>query len=49
MIGPEEQFRLPVSVFTAEAAIKDVKLEVQTDARFTAVGASVDHPHLRAP
>jgi len=40
VIGPEEQFRLPVSVFTAEAAIKDVKLEVQTDALFTAVGAS---------
>ncbi len=40
MIGPDEQFRLPVSVFTAEAAIKEVKLEVQTDARFTAVGSS---------
>jgi uncharacterized protein YfaS (alpha-2-macroglobulin family) len=40
VIGPEEQFRLPVSVFTAEAAIKDVKLEVQTDARFTTVGAA---------
>ena len=40
VIGPNEQFRLPVSVFTAEAAIRDVKLEVQTDAKFTAVGAS---------
>ena len=40
VIGPEEQFRLPVSVFTAEAAIREVKLEVQTDARFTAVGAA---------
>jgi uncharacterized protein YfaS (alpha-2-macroglobulin family) len=40
VIGPEEQFRLPVSVFTAEAAIKNVKLEVQTDSRFSTVGAS---------
>jgi uncharacterized protein YfaS (alpha-2-macroglobulin family) len=39
VIGPEEQFRLPVSVFTSEAAIKEVKLEVQTDARFAAVGS----------
>jgi uncharacterized protein YfaS (alpha-2-macroglobulin family) len=38
VIGPEEQFRLPVSVFTAEASIKNVKLEVQTDAHFTTVG-----------
>ena len=38
VIGPDESFRLPVSVFTADAAIKNVKLEVQTDARFTAVG-----------
>ena len=38
VIGPEESFRLPVSVFTSEAAIKDVRLEVQTDARFSAVG-----------
>ena len=35
MIGPDESFRLPVSVFTADASIKDVKLEVQTDAHFT--------------
>jgi uncharacterized protein YfaS (alpha-2-macroglobulin family) len=38
VIGPEEQFRLPVSVFTAEASIKSVKLEVQTDAHFTTLG-----------
>jgi uncharacterized protein YfaS (alpha-2-macroglobulin family) len=38
VIGPAEQFSLPVSVFTSEAAIKSVKLEVQTDARFSAVG-----------
>ena len=38
VIGPDEQFRLPVSVFTADASIKEVKLEVHTDARFTAVG-----------
>jgi uncharacterized protein YfaS (alpha-2-macroglobulin family) len=38
VIGPDEAFRLPVSVFTAEAAIKDVKLEVQTDALFSVVG-----------
>ena len=30
VIGPDEQFSLPVSVFTSEASIKDVKLEVQT-------------------
>jgi uncharacterized protein YfaS (alpha-2-macroglobulin family) len=39
VIGPAEQFSLPVSVFTSEASIKDVKLEVQTDARFAPVGA----------
>jgi uncharacterized protein YfaS (alpha-2-macroglobulin family) len=38
VIGPDEQFALPVSVFTSEASIKSVKLEVQTDARFSAVG-----------
>jgi alpha-2-macroglobulin len=38
VIGPAEQFSLPVSVFTSEASIKSVKLEVQTDVRFTAVG-----------
>lgn len=38
VIGPDEQFSLPVSVFTSEASIKDVKLEVLPDARFTAVG-----------
>jgi uncharacterized protein YfaS (alpha-2-macroglobulin family) len=40
VIGPDEQFQLPVSVFTSEAAIKSVKLEVQTDARFTATAPS---------
>ncbi len=40
VIGPDESFRLPVSVFTSEASIKSVKLEVQTDARFSALGAS---------
>ena len=28
VIGPDEQFSLPVSVFTSEASIKSVKLEV---------------------
>lgn len=36
VIGPDEQFSLPVSVFTSEAGIKNVDLQVQTDARFTA-------------
>jgi len=40
VIGPDEQFQLPVSVFTSEASIKSVKLEVQTDAHFSAVGAA---------
>jgi alpha-2-macroglobulin len=40
VIGPAEQFSLPVSVFTSEASIKTVKLEVRTDARFAAVGAA---------
>lgn len=35
VIGPDEQFTLPVSVFTSEAGIKDVELQVQTDGRFT--------------
>jgi uncharacterized protein YfaS (alpha-2-macroglobulin family) len=39
VIGPAEQFSLPVSVFTSEASIKDVKLEVKTDARFAPVGS----------
>ena len=39
VIGPAEQFSLPVSVFTSVASIKNVKLEVQTDARFAPVGA----------
>src|SRR5262249_32315022 len=38
VIGPAEQFSLPVSVFTSEAAIRNVKLEVQTDSRFAPVG-----------
>ncbi len=37
VIGPDEQFTLPVSVFTADAAIKNVNLEVQVDGRFTAI------------
>ena len=40
VIGPDEQFSLPVSVFTSDASIKSVKLEVQTDARFTPVGSA---------
>jgi uncharacterized protein YfaS (alpha-2-macroglobulin family) len=40
VIGPAEQFSLPVSVFVSDPSIKDVKLEVQTDGRFTPVGAS---------
>jgi len=38
VIGPSEQFTLPVSVFTSDASIRNVKLEVQTDARFSAMG-----------
>ncbi|MEO8018526.1 MAG: MG2 domain-containing protein [Pseudomonadota bacterium] len=41
VIGPAEQFSLPVSVFTSEASIKDVRLEVTTDARFVPVGDAV--------
>ena len=48
VIGPDEQFSLPVSVFTSEASIKDVKLEVQTDARFSAVGDAATHDRLHA-
>jgi uncharacterized protein YfaS (alpha-2-macroglobulin family) len=40
VIGPDEQFALPVSVFTSEASIKSVKLEVHTDARFSTVGSA---------
>ena len=40
VIGPDEQFQLPVSVFTSESSIKSVKLEVQTDARFNATTAA---------
>jgi hypothetical protein len=39
VIGPDEQFSLPVSVFTADSSIKNVSLEVQTDARFSAATA----------
>jgi uncharacterized protein YfaS (alpha-2-macroglobulin family) len=39
VIGPGENFSLPVSVFTSEAAIKEVKLEVRTDPRFAPVGS----------
>src|SRR5690606_11108838 len=35
-----EQFSLPVSVFTSDPSIKNVKLEVQTDAHFAPVGAA---------
>ncbi len=49
VIGPDEQFRLPVSVFTADASIKDVKLELHTDARFTAGRRRCDHHHVHAP
>jgi uncharacterized protein YfaS (alpha-2-macroglobulin family) len=40
VIGPDEQFSLPVSVFTSEASIKSVNLAIQADSRFTAVGGS---------
>jgi uncharacterized protein YfaS (alpha-2-macroglobulin family) len=36
VIGPDEQFTLPVSVFTSEPGIKNVELQVKTDGRFTA-------------
>ncbi|HEU5135547.1 MAG TPA: MG2 domain-containing protein [Steroidobacteraceae bacterium] len=39
VIGPDEQFSLPVSVFTSDASIRTVNLEIQTDARFSAVGS----------
>jgi uncharacterized protein YfaS (alpha-2-macroglobulin family) len=39
VIGPDEQFQLPVSVFTSDASIKKVSLEVQADAHF-GVGAA---------
>ena len=48
VIGPDEQFSLPVSVFTSEASIKSVKLEVQTDARFSAVGNAAHADRLHA-
>jgi uncharacterized protein YfaS (alpha-2-macroglobulin family) len=38
VIGPDEQFSLPVSVFTSEDSIKEVLLEVQPDARFSTAG-----------
>jgi alpha-2-macroglobulin len=38
VLGPAENFTLPVSVFTSDASIRNVKLEVQTDARFAPVG-----------
>ncbi len=49
VIGPDEQFRLPVSVFTSEAAIREVKLEVLTDARFAAVGSPSTTLRSRGP
>lgn len=36
VIGPDEQFSLPVSVFTSDPSIKSVDLQVQTDPRFAA-------------
>lgn len=36
VIGPDEQFSLPVSVFASEPGIESVDLQVQTDARFSA-------------
>jgi uncharacterized protein YfaS (alpha-2-macroglobulin family) len=38
VIGPAEQFSLPVSVFASEPDIRKVKLEVQADSRFAPVG-----------
>ncbi|HYJ40615.1 MAG TPA: MG2 domain-containing protein, partial [Steroidobacteraceae bacterium] len=49
VIGPDEQFSLPVSVFTSEASIKSVKLEVQTDARFSAVGSAAQQIAFTRP
>ncbi len=48
VIGPDEQFSLPVSVFTSEASIKSVKLEVQLDSRFSARGQRGDADRLHA-
>jgi hypothetical protein len=39
VIGPEESFSLPVSVFVSDAAIKNVTLKVETDALVAPVGA----------
>ncbi len=39
VIGPEETFSLPVSVFVAEPSIKNVSLRVEADPQFTVVGS----------
>jgi uncharacterized protein YfaS (alpha-2-macroglobulin family) len=49
VIGPAEQFSLPVSVFTSEASIKSVKLEVQPDAGFSAVGNAATQIEFARP
>ncbi len=38
VIGPEESFSLPVSIFVSESAIKNVTLRVETDALMTTPG-----------
>jgi hypothetical protein len=40
VIGPEESFSLPVSVFVAEPSIKNVSLRVEADPQFTVVGSA---------
>ena len=48
VIGPDEQFSLPVSVFTSEASIKSVKLEVQTGCALQRCGQRGDADRLHA-
>jgi hypothetical protein len=41
VIGPEETFSLPVSVFAGDPSIRNVALRVETDPLFTPVGSPV--------
>ena len=41
VLGPDEEVKLPVTVFAMDKKVKDVKIEVKTNGLFTVIGSKV--------
>ncbi len=46
VLGPDEEVKLPVTVFAMDKKVKDVKLEVKTNEMFGIVGSKVRNVHF---